>query len=81
MPAKFLILPALALGIELLGVAPHALLDRRIDEHLDEFVVANQRRSRAPLGRDHSLFEGSVIVGMLTRDDDVSAVDPWRTAL
>jgi hypothetical protein len=40
---KVLDLAGLGAGIEALGVAADAFLDRGVDEHLDEFAVANQR--------------------------------------
>ena len=43
----------LGLGVQALGIAPHAFLDRRIDKDLDEFAVADQipHHHRARRGR------------------------------
>ena len=37
-PSKVFDVSGLGLGIEPFRVAPHAFLDRRVDEYLDEFV-------------------------------------------
>ena len=64
-------LARLRLGVESLGVAPHALVDRGVDEDFDEFPgrhqVAHEARDDVPgehpgaqieLGRDRPYYEG-----------------------
>src|SRR5262245_34671896 len=42
-------LALLRASVETLRIAPHALLERSVDEHLDEFVAAHQLAHHAPL--------------------------------
>ncbi len=43
---------AVRLGVEALGVAAPAFLDRRVDEHLDELALADEIAHHPPLGAE-----------------------------